>query len=119
MMVATNQPTNHGETKMTLTEQAQDDLGSFVEKANRSRLVIRCANVFDEQESLNITPADVADYYAHEARNLTSGCRTLAGLTGDWRQIDHLAALALEWFKRVNIVGMRRAARRLGLEPRF
>jgi hypothetical protein len=113
------EPTTGKDEAITLTEQAQADFGSFVEKANRSRLVIRCANVFDEQESLNITPADVADYYATEAQNLTSGCRTLAGLTGDWRQIDHLAALALEWFKRVNIVGMRRAARRLGLEPRF
>lgn len=68
---------------------------------------------------MTITLADVAEYYATEAPNITSGCRTLAGLTGDWRQIDGLASLALGWFKRVNVEGMRRAARRLGLEPRF
>jgi len=82
-------------------------------------LVVRCNNVFDEQESLTITLADVAEYYATQARNLTNGCRTLAGLTGDWRQIDRLASLSLNWFKRVNIEGMRKAARRQGLEPRF
>ena len=75
--------------------------------------------MFDEETSVTITLADVADYYATEARNMTSGCRTLAGLTGDWRQIDSLASTALDWFKRVNVQGMRRAARRLGLEPRF
>ncbi len=90
-----------------------------MEKANRSTLVIRCNNVFDEQTSLTVTLADVAEYYDAQARNLTSGCRTLAGLTGDWLQIDQLAFLALGWFKRVNIVGMRRAARRRGLEPKF
>ena len=90
-----------------------------MEKANRSKLVIRCTDAFDEQVSLTITLADVAEYYATQARNLTSGCRTLAGLTGDWRPIDHLASLALEWFKEANIEGMRRAARKRGLEPRF
>ena len=75
--------------------------------------------MFDEETSVTITPADVAEYYATEARNITSGCRTLAGLTGDWWQIDGLASLAFGWFKKVNIEGMRRAARRLGLEPRF
>ncbi len=104
---------------MPLTDQAQAALGSFIEKANRSKLVVRCANVFGEDVSLTITLADVSTYYATEAQNMTSGCRTLAGLTGDWRQVDGLASMALDWFKRVNVEGMRRAARRLGLVPRF
>lgn len=102
-----------------LTEQAQADLGSFVEQADQMTLVITCNNAFDEQESLTITPDDVAKYYATEARNLTSGCRTLAGMTGDWRPIDELASLALEWFKQVNIKMMREAALRLGLVPKW
>ena len=58
-----------------------------------------------------ITLDDVARYYADEARNQSSGCRTLAGLAGDWRDIDGLAHLALEWFKRFNVRGMRAAGR--------
>ena len=104
---------------MTLTDQAHSALGRFVEKAHRTKLVVRCATVFGEDVSLTISLADVAKYYATEAHNMTSGCRTLAGLTGDWRQIDGLASMALDWFKQVNVGGMRRAARRLGLVPRF
>ncbi len=104
---------------MTLTDQAQAALGCFIEEAHRSKLVVRCANVFGEKVSLTITLADVAAYYATETQNMTSGCRTLAGLIGDWRPIDRLASMALDWFKRVNVEGMRRAARRLGLVPRF
>jgi len=62
---------------------------------------------------------DVAKYYAREACNITSGCRTLAGIAGDWRQIDYIAQDCLEYFKQVNIEGMRKAGRKLGLEPKF
>jgi hypothetical protein len=62
---------------------------------------------------------DVAKYYAREACNITSGCRTLAGIVGDWRQIDYIAQDCLEYFKQVNIEGMRKAGRKLGLEPKF
>jgi hypothetical protein len=102
---------------ITLTAQAQSQLGPFIERASTRRLVVRC--VFEEETSLTISLDDVAAYYATEARNLTSGCRTLAGLTGDWRYVDQLARLALDWFKRVNTKGMRAAARRHGIEPRF
>jgi hypothetical protein len=75
--------------------------------------------VFEQETSLAITLDDVAAYYAIEARNISSGCRTLAGMTGDWRYVDRLASMALDWFKRVNIKAMRAAARRQGIEPRF
>lgn len=104
---------------VSLTAQAQAALGPFVRKAHKSKLVVRCQNVFEEELDLTISLDDVAEYYATQARNLSSGCRTLAGLTGDWRYIDQLASMALEWFKRVNVVGMRAAGRRHGIEPRF
>jgi hypothetical protein len=104
---------------VSLTDQAQRQIGGFVESANTRRLVVRCQSVFEEETSLTITLDDVARYYAEEARNLSSGCRTLAGLTGDWWYIDGLAHLALEWFKRVNVRGMRAARRRHGIQPRF
>jgi len=104
---------------ISLTDQAQQAIGPFVEEADESKLVVRCLNVFEEETSLVITLDDVARYYAEEARNLSSGCRTLAGLTGDWRYIDQLASMALGWFKRVNVIGMRAAARQLGIAPKF
>jgi hypothetical protein len=104
---------------VSLTHPAQTVLGPCIEKANKTKLVVRCLTVFDEKTTLTITLDDLARYYAVEARKLSSGCRTLAGLTGDWRYIDGLASLALMWFKRVNVRGMRTAARRHGIEPRF
>jgi hypothetical protein len=68
---------------------------------------------------LKVRIDDVAKYYAREACNMTSGCRTLAGETGDWRMIDYIAQDCLEYFKDVNVEGMRKAARKLGLEPKF
>lgn len=102
-----------------LTTEAQELVGDFVRKAGKSFLVIRCGDVFGEEQVIRVTPADLAEFYATQANNLSSGCRTLAGLTGDWRPVSELAQACLNWFKRVNVVGMRRAARRLGLEPRF
>ena len=61
---------------------------------------------------------DVAKYYAREAISM-SGCRTLAGIVGDWRQIDYIAQDCLEYFKQVNVEGMRKAGRKYGLEPLF
>jgi hypothetical protein len=104
---------------LSLTAQAKNQLGPFVRKANKTNLVVRCQNVFENEVNLTISLDDVAEYYATEARNLSSGCRTLAGLTGDWRYIDQLASMSLEWFKRVNVRGMRAAGRRHGIEPKF
>lgn len=104
---------------MTLTDQAQWLLGPCVEEAQKTKLVVRCLTVFEEETTLTITLDDVAQYYAVEARNLSSGCRTLAGLAGDWRYVDGLASLALGWFKRVNVQEMLAAAKRHGIQPRF
>lgn len=102
-----------------LTADAQELLGGFVERAGKTFLVIRCSGVFDQERVIRITPDEVAEFYSSQANNLSSGCRTLAGLTGDWRPISELAQACMDWFKQVNVAGMRRAARRLGLEPRF
>jgi len=70
------------------------------------------------ERTVRVRIADVAKYYAREACSM-SGCRTLAGIVGDWRPIDYIAQDCLEYFKRVNVEGMRKAARKLGLEPKF
>jgi hypothetical protein len=106
-------------TTTTYTAEAKELLGSFVKRAGKSLLVIRATNAFGEPEMVRITPANFAEFYATQAGNLLSGMRTLAGLSGDWRPISTLADLALNWFKNVNVQGMRRAARKVGLTPRF
>lgn len=103
----------------TYTAEAQSKLGEFVERAGKSFLVVRATNVFGEPTTIKITPANLAEFYATQANNLGSGVRTLAGLSGDWRPISELANIALDWFKVVNVEGMRRAGRRAGLTPRF
>ena len=62
---------------------------------------------------------DLAVYYAHDAKNIYSGRRTLAGITGDWRPIDQLARECLEWFKFVNPEGLKRVGLMIGLKPRI
>lgn len=101
------------------TDEAQELLGGWVQEAGKSFLVIQAANVFGEPETVRITLENLAEFYATQANNLSSGCRTLAGLTGDWRPISELANAALAWFKRVNVEGMRRAGKKAGLQPRF
>lgn len=102
-----------------LTAEAQELIGGFVQKAGKNFVVICCGDVFGDEQTIRVTTDDVAEFYSSQANNLSSGCRTLAGLTGDWRPVSDLAQACLNWFKRVNVVSMRRAARRLGLEPRF
>lgn len=106
-------------TKTDHTEDARHLVGDFVRRAGRTFLVVRCGDGFGGEQTIRVTPDDVAAFFATQARNLTSGCRTLAGLTGDWRVISELAQACLDWFKNVNVTGMRRAARRRALVPRF
>src|SRR5437867_137632 len=98
-----------------LTAEAQEFVGGFVQRAGKTFLVIRCGDVFGQEQIIRVTPDDLAEFFATQANNLSSGCRTLAGLTGDWRPISELAQACLDWFKQVNVTAMRRAARRLGL----
>ena len=106
-------------TTATYTAEAKDLLGNFVQRAGKSFLVVKASNIFGEPTSIKITPTNLAEFYATQANNLSSGIRTLAGLHGDWRPISELANLALDWFKNVNVEGMRQATRRAGLTPKF
>ena len=63
-----------------------------------------------------VTPKDVIEYYAHEAGNISSGCRTLAGMTGDWRPIDTLAKTCLNIYKVVKRKDLVKEARKHNME---
>lgn len=96
------------------------DIPGYILDAGETSITLHAGvNVFGDRE-VKITMDDVADYYRTQAGNAThSGCRTLAGMAGDWRPIDMMARECLEWFKAVNIAGMRRTVERRGLVPRF
>jgi hypothetical protein len=92
----------------------------MTKKQGKTFIDIRLAEDWQFPERIKrIRITDVAVYFAYEAPNFTSGCRTLAGITGDWRYIDIIAHDCLEYFKSVNVKGMRREGRRLGLTPKF
>ena len=91
----------------------------YLRRATREKVIIRVDGSWQGVDEHIVTIADVARYYAHEAGNLLSGCRKLGRIVGDWRNIDALAKECLDIFKRVNLEGMRRASRRLGLVPKF
>lgn len=73
----------------------------------------------DCAKPVKIRIADVIEYYRSQANNIVSGCRTIAGFTGDWRHVDNIAKECLGWFKYVNVEELRRAGCKVGLEPRF
>jgi len=66
-----------------------------------------------------ITIEDVVKYYATQATNITSGCRTISTFSGDWRNIDYLAKECLEIFKVINMETLRRISKKWRLTPRF
>ena len=68
------------------------------------------------------TMADVIDCYARGhmgARDIMSGCRRIGEVVGDWRPIDYIAQSVLDYFKGVNIKGLRAASIKHGLTPKF
>ncbi len=105
-------------TTTTYTDEARRVIGGFVLRAGRTFVVIRCSDVFEQEQTLRVTLDDLARFYRWQAGNY-SGIRTLGSLSGDWRPVSELARACLDYFKTVNVVGMRRAARKIGLIPRF
>ena len=62
--------------------------------------------------------ADVVKYYYGDARNISSGIRSIAGVHGDWRMIDYIAGDVLSYFKRANREGLKRESRKYGMTLR-
>lgn len=96
------------------------EIPDYVKGAGKTYLIINFGNEWNESvKPRKIKITDVARYYATQANNIIAGCRTLAGVTGDWRCIDGIAKECLEWFKVVNIEALKRGCRKLELEPKF
>jgi hypothetical protein len=91
----------------------------YILDAGKTFLKIRTNDENTSAQEAKVTIRDVAVYYARDAKDIYSGCRTLARITGDWRPIDQLAQECLEWFKFVNPDGLRREGLKVGLRPKF
>ena len=102
-----------------LTTFYGQEIPGYILDAGKTFITMCAADGVFGERKVKITMEDVADYYLTQTRNLTSGCRMLAGIVGDWRPIDMMATECLGWFKVINIEGMRSAARQRGLIPKF
>lgn len=106
--------------KEKLAEFYDFQVPEYVKGAGKTYLILNFGHERDGSiKPRKITLKDVVRYYATQADNIVSGCRTIANFTSDWRYINSIAKECLEWFKFVNIDRLRKEARRLGLEPRF
>ncbi len=83
------------------------------------KYIVVLVNDYGGFEEHRITIEDVVKYYATQATNITSGCRTISTVRGDWRNIDYLAKECLEIFKCLNMETLRRISKRWGLIPKF
>ena len=101
-----------------LEEFYQEEVPEYILDAGESFIKIRVSDWRGEQD-LIVTVEDVIEYYRYEAGNIISGCRVLAGYTGDWRPVDKLAKECFDWFKLVNIEELRQEGREYGLIPKF
>ena len=109
----------HPKTAARLEEFYNGEVPGYVIDASKGYIVIRTGSEWEGASDHKITMDDVARYYATDARNLLSGCRSLGGVHGDWRNIDALASECLAWFKLANLAALRLTCRGYGLEPRF
>jgi len=107
------------ETWAKLITFFQGQIPDYVVNAGKRFITIRVGGDFEEAREVRFTIPDVVEYYATQAPNISSGCRKIKDVIGDWRNIDALAKLCLEWFKFVNVEELRRESKKWGLEPKF
>jgi hypothetical protein len=65
-----------------------------------------------------VSAQDLIYYYAHDARNITSGCRQLGSMVGDWRPIDNIAKQVLEIYKVLKRDILVRECKKYGMSPK-
>jgi hypothetical protein len=99
---------------------SDEEFDSNFEKCGKTFVDLRLAEDWQYPERVKrIRIPDVIKYYHKDARNITSGMRSIAGIYGDWRMIDYIAGDVLAYFKNVNVVELRRESRKAGLMPKF
>lgn len=76
-------------------------------------------NRWQGQQRREITISDLMEYYEKEASKTDSELRNLAGIYGDWRNIDNLANEVRQYFMRVNPEELKEEAKKRGLKCTF
>jgi len=94
------------------------EVPEYITGIKKSEISIRVTKGWGESINLTITPEDVIEYYHKDARNISSGIRTIAGFSGDWRHIDELAKESLEIYKVINREALIREADKHGMQMR-
>ncbi len=94
------------------------EIPEYFKRICKEYLVILVSDYRGSEEH-KITIDDVVKYYATQATNIISGCRTIGTVSGDWRNVDYLAKECLEIFKVINMEALRRISKKWGLTPRF
>jgi len=83
---------------MSTVEMLEERFGSeIIDELEERGITFRRKTIYVNGK--RVTIEDVIYYYSHDARNISSGCRSLGSITGDWRPIDHLASTCLEIYK--------------------
>ena len=102
-------------------EEFYGEVPEYVVEAKKEHITILCGHSWekDSTKPVKIAISDLIEYYKTQAGNITSGCRTLAGFTSDWRGIDELAQECLNWFKFVNMDDLRSLSLKAGMTPKF
>ena len=97
----------------------EDEENEAFEKCGKTFVDVRLAENWQYSARVKrIRLANVIEYYHSQARNISSGMRSIAGIHGDWRQIDYIATDCLEYFKCVNRPALERESRKYGMELR-
>ena len=91
----------------------------FIKAIHRKSLTFNYADVVtDEPRVVKITPANVIDYYWNYrgSHGFEASVRCLGSkMLGDWRPIDELASMCLEWFKAACRAELIKAAAKHGM----
>jgi len=111
-----NGPPRSARYHSELLELYRGSISEYIVEAGKTYLIVQVSDLQGPRK-LKITMSDFALYRTTAWG--ASGMRTLAGHSGDWRQIDNLADEAFEWFKHIGIAHLRREVRKAGLEVWF
>jgi len=100
-----------------LNDFYDDNIPAYVKNAGKGYITIMTGNDWEGDPSpLKITIKDVIAYYYKDARSFSSGIRTLAGFSSDWRGIDGLASECLAWFKFINREALAKEGKKFDME---
>ena len=92
-----------------------DNTPEYLDIVSRNLIKITISD-WQGSKEISVKPKDIIDYYHTDARNITSGIRTLAGHSGDWRPINEMAELLLAIFKIINLPALERESKKYSME---